>query len=288
MTGRVVTIGNAMVDVIAVVPHRPERGGDVLASRGRIEVGGGGFRAVAAARVAGARTVYAGRIGTGVFGDLVRSTLAVLTIPAPLPPVADRDTGFVLTTVEPDGERTFVTVPGAESAEPALGSLDIEPADHLHVHGYGLVDAARAVGVVAFVEQLPPSVAVLFDPGPFGADADPALLARLLTRADWWSGNAAEARAATGLGDPVDAARLLAGTVRRGAIVRLGAAGCLLAVRSRPPITLSVDQVVAVDTTGAGDTHVGTFLAALARDVDPVTATGLANEVAARFVSAPR
>lgn len=288
MSGRVVTIGNAMVDVIATVPHPPERGGDVLASRGRVEVGGGGFRAVVAAQGAGTRTVYAGRVGTGVFGDLVRATLAELGIPAPLPPVADSDTGFVLTTVEPDGERTFITVPGAESAEPGLGSFDLEPADHLHVHGYGLVDAVRAAEVVAFVEQLPPAVVVLFDPGPFGADAEPALLARLLTRADWWSGNAAEARAATGLGDPGDAGRLLAGAVRRGAIVRRGAAGCLLALRSRPPMAVPAEQVVAVDTTGAGDTHVGIFLAALAQDEDPVTATWRANEAAARFVSAPR
>lgn len=288
MTGRVVTIGNAMVDVIATVPHPPERGGDVLASRGRVEVGGGGFRAVVAARAAGAGTVYAGRIGTGVFGELVRSKLATLKIPAPLPPVAEGDTGFVLTTVEPDGERTFITVPGAESADPALGSFGVQPDDHLHVHGYGLVDAVRAAAVVAFVDGLPPEVVVLFDPGPFGADADPALLARLLARADWWSGTASEARSATGLGDPADAARLLAATVRRGAILRQGAAGCLLALRSRAPVAVPAEQVVAVDTTGAGDTHVGRFLAALTQEVDPVTATGLANEAAARFVATPR
>lgn len=68
MTGRVVSTGNALVDVVATVPHLPERGSDVLAAGGRLEVGGGGYRALVAARAAGAEALFAGRIGTGPLG----------------------------------------------------------------------------------------------------------------------------------------------------------------------------------------------------------------------------
>ena len=99
MTGRVVSTGNALVDVVATVSRLPDRGGDVLASGGRIEVGGGGYRAIVAARAAGAHAVFAGRIGTGPFGDLIRAALSALDVPAPLPPVPGADSGFVLTTI---------------------------------------------------------------------------------------------------------------------------------------------------------------------------------------------
>ncbi|GAA2751552.1 PfkB family carbohydrate kinase [Amnibacterium kyonggiense] len=288
MTGRVVSTGNALVDVVAAVPHLPERGGDVLATSGRVEVGGGGFRALVAARAVGAEALFLGRIGTGPFGDLVRAALAGLAVPAPLPAVPDLDSGFSIASLEPDGERTFTTVPGAESAAPGLEDVAVRADDVVHVHGYGLVAPRRGPALADFVLRLPERVAVLLDPGPFGADADPGVLARLLPRVDWWSGNAAEARAATGLGDVEAAARLLAGTVRAGAVVRLGAEGCLIARRGSSPVHLSVPAVTAVDTNGAGDTHVGTFLAGLLGGLDPADAARAANEAAARFVSTPR
>lgn len=285
MTGRVISLGNALVDVVAAVPRLPDRGGDVLASGGRVEVGGGGFRALVAARAAGAETVFAGRTGSGPFGDRVRRALERLGIPAPLPPVPDSDSGFVLTAIEPDGERTFMTVPGAESAAPELGDLAVAPGDVVHVHGYGLIATGRGAALAGFVLDLPAEVLVLLDPGPFGADADPEVLARLLPRLDWWSGNEAEARAATGLGDAAAAARLLAGTVRAGAVVRQGAEGCLVAERGGGVEHLRAPVVVATDTNGAGDTHVGTFLAGLLAGLPPIEAARSANEAAARFVA---
>jgi sugar/nucleoside kinase (ribokinase family) len=288
VTGRVVSTGNALVDVVATVPHLPDRGSDVLATGGRLEVGGGGFRALVAARAAGADALFAGRIGTGPLGDLVRAALQAAGIAAPLPPVPDRDSGFVLTSVEPDGERTFTTVPGAESSAPGLAGFATAKGDVVHVHGYGLVAPARGGPLVDFVTGLPDDVVVLLDPGPFGADAPSPLLARLLPRVDWWSGNTEEARAATGLGDPAAAARLLAATTRRGAVVRQGADGCLLALRGGDVVPLPAPRVVAVDSNGAGDTHVGTFLAALAAGREPLDAATLANEAAARFVATPR
>ena len=46
--------------------------------------------------------------------------------------------------------------------------------------------------------------------------------------------------------------------------------------------------VAAVDSNGAGDTHVGTFLAALLRGPDPIEAARAANEAAAAFVASQR
>jgi sugar/nucleoside kinase (ribokinase family) len=51
------------------------------------------------------------------------------------------------------------------------------------------------------------------------------------------------------------------------------------------PVHVPGYAVDAVDTTGAGDAHTGTFLAALARGQDPVAAARTANAAAALSVT---
>jgi sugar/nucleoside kinase (ribokinase family) len=73
--------------------------------------------------------------------------------------------------------------------------------------------------------------------------------------------------------------------VRAGAVVRQGAEGCLIAERGGGVTRLPAPIVVAVDSNGAGDTHVGTFLAGLLAGLAPIEAARAANEAAARFVT---
>ena len=280
MTGRVVTLGNAVVDVVARVETLPPAGGEVVADGGP-EPGGGGLRVVLAARAAGAQAVFAGRIGSGPLGDSVRAALARAGVPVLLGPVQDQDTGAVLTFVHPDGERSFVTLPGAELADPALGDVRVDGGDLVHVSGYGLRGAERSAAIARFLAALPPEVPVLLDPGHVGARPEPALLDRV----DWWSGSAVEASDATGLADPVAAAVALGPRFRRGAVVRLGADGCLLAAGQGAPLHLPAPSVRVSSTNGAGDTHVGAFLAALADGADPRSAAEAANAAAAAFVA---
>ncbi|HEY8318738.1 MAG TPA: PfkB family carbohydrate kinase [Amnibacterium sp.] len=280
MTGRVVTLGNAVVDVVARVPALPPPGGEVVADGGP-EPGGGGLRVVLAARAAGAQAVFAGRIGAGPFGDSVRAALAHAGVPVLLGPVQGDDTGAVLTFVHPDGERGFVTLPGAELADPALDDVRVDAGDLVHVSGYGLRGAGRSASIARFLAGLPRAVPVLLDPGHVGARPEAALLDRV----DWWSGSAVEATDATGLQDPLAAATALGPRFRRGAVVRLGADGCLLATGRAAPVHLPAPPVRVSSTNGAGDTHVGTFLAALADGADPRSAAEAANAAAAAFVA---
>ncbi len=70
-----------------------------------------------------------------------------------------------------------------------------------------------------------------------------------------------------------------------GLVVRDGARGCDVYSRDGSPEHVGSPTVVAVDTNGAGDVHVGAFLAALARGEDPVRAARSANEAAAVAVT---
>ena len=138
--GRVISLASILVDLAVQVPHLPDRGGDILAAGARTEAAGG-FNVLAAAARQGVSCIYAGPHGTGPHGDRIRAALHAEGIPAAFPPRHDRDTGLCIVLVEPDGERTFITTPGAESeAHTAdLDVLDVQPEDLIAVSGYDLV-----------------------------------------------------------------------------------------------------------------------------------------------------
>jgi sugar/nucleoside kinase (ribokinase family) len=59
-------------------------------------------------------------------------------------------------------------------------------------------------------------------------------------------------------------------------------------VPGRDPVLVpGVPAGTVVDTNGAGDVHVGAFVAALARGLDPVDAVAAANAAGAAWVSLP-
>jgi sugar/nucleoside kinase (ribokinase family) len=273
--------GEAIVDVATDVPGLPDRGGDVPASSSVVTVGGG-FNVMAAAARQGMRVLYAGGHGTGPWGDLVRSVLAgegigVFRGPDPL-----RDTGFVLVFVEPGGERTFVTSLGAESFHDLAG-VAVLPGDAVYVSGYGLLGTSAAA-VAEWAASLPGEALLFLDPGPLAADIPSAVLGQVLPRCDWLSVSLREATLLTGTDDADEAARLLLVRIGGGAIVRTGASGCVLTVGGVVS-HIPAPKVDAVDTTGAGDAHAGTFLAGLSGGLTPLAAAHRANAAAALAVT---
>lgn len=279
---RLVFAGEAIVDLVMWVPALPERGGDMIATSAGPAVGGG-FNIMAAAARQGLPVLYAGGHGRGPWGDLVRSALAGEGIAALRPPDDRADTGFDVAMVERGGERTFVTSLGAETLrEP--GSWDAVPAgpgDAVYVSGYGLAAAGSGALLGTWAAALPDGVLLFVDPGPLVAGIPPAVLGPVQARCDWWSCNQREARLSTGAADPAEAARRLPA---RGVIVRAGAAGCVVACGDRI-LLVPAPKVDPVDTTGAGDTHSGVFLAALAGGLAPEDAARRANAAAALSIT---
>ncbi len=73
---------------------------------------------------------------------------------------------------------------------------------------------------------------------------------------------------------------------QRGVVVRTGAEGCVVLAEGGEAVPVPAFPVAPVDTTGAGDTHVGAFVAALARGLEPVEAARWANAAASHVVAA--
>ena len=283
---RLVHLGNAVVDLVLAVPRAPERGGDVLATAASALVGGG-FNVMAAAARQGLTVVYAGQHGTGPRGDQVRSALEEEGIKILQPVLPDCDTGLVVAIVEDDGERSFITAPGAEARldAAALAGVELARGDYCYLTGYSLAHSANRAALVDWLPRLGDGVVVVFDPGPLVASLPADALALVLARADWVSANAVEAAALTGAEAPGDAARLLGDMTTGGVVVRCGAAGCVVAVREAAPVQVPGVVAQVVDLNGAGDAHTGAFIAQLAQGVEPLPAAAWANATAAIAIS---
>ena len=140
----------------------------------------------------------------------------------------------------------------------------------------------------ARLRGLPSGTTVCYDPGPLGHTIPDHVVDALCRRIDWWSCNEREAALITGLTDPAKAAVALQARLQRGSVViRSGMSGCLVALPGETVIQVPGVSVTVVDTTGAGDAHLGAFIAGLAAGRDALAATQRANVVAALTVTRP-
>ena len=155
--------------------------------------------------------------------------------------------------------------------------------------GYTLSYPGSRDALADWIEALPAEIPFVFDPTPVVSEIPKDILARVLARTTWLSCNAAEAASIAGTTDVAtnaDAADepALPACRRRGDPFRRGRrlrAGCATAASK----TIPGFKVAAVDTNGAGDTHIGAFVSALARGQQPFEAARYANAAAAISVT---
>jgi sugar/nucleoside kinase (ribokinase family) len=283
---RLILVDSVVVDVVVNIEGIPERGSDTYADTSA-SFAGGGFNVMAAASRLGLPAVYAGVVGLGPFATIAQDAMRDEDIVVAIPPVTGVDTGFVVAMVEPDGERTFLTSNGAESTltSSQLDGVDIYANDVVYFSGYALLHTSNAKAILALVQRIPSEVVLVFDPSPLVATIDRGTLEAIFQRVDWLSCNAREAGLMTDASDPIVAADLLLERLDRGAvIVRCGEDGCVVA-SSAGTEKVEGFPVVAVDSNGAGDTHVGAFAALLTQGLGPVQAARWANGAAALSVT---
>jgi len=289
---RVIHTGQALVDLVIEVPDLPARGQNVMAGSVAQYAGGAVTVLLAAARL-GAQCVHAGALGTGPNGDLIRETLDADGIIASAPAVTAQDTGVCVVLVEPTAERTFVTTLGAERdiTVESLSSAAVQPGDLVCVTGYSLALEQTRDPLLAWMATLPEEAIVVLDPGAAFAALPTDVRDTMLARTDVWTSNAEEtvdllaARSVTAPASEreiVGQAAALTPLMRAGAvtIVRDGAEGCAVHADGESTYVPGFPQTP-VDTNGAGDTHTGALLAAIADGLTWVDACRRANAAAA-------
>lgn len=284
---RVLVVGDVMTDVI-VVPEGPlVRGSDRRAAI-RSRPGGSGANQAVWLAAAGARTSFVGRVGAAdkphleaYFKGLHVEPLLVADPALP--------SGMLVTIVDPDGERSFLTDRGAnlalERSDMPVWLLDETRLLLCSGYSYFAETPRSAVRWLA-EEARRREVPVAVDP------ASVAFLAEIGARnfLDWTAGaallfaNAEEAAVLAGTGD-LEAQMRALGQVYERVVIKRGSAGAVLGDRSGIAEHLPALAVKVVDSTGAGDAFAAGFLAAELRGAAPAACLQAGIEFGARAVS---
>lgn len=167
--GRVVLMGQILVDLAVRGEALPAPGGDVWASDEGMHVGGG-FNALVAARCMGAQAVSLSPIGQGPYSLLIQQALQRAGITDAGPHIDGIDNGFCIAFTDQSGERTFISTRGAETRAPARAWADftatMRPGDVLYIDGYLMDHPANRQAAQAALEALPEGVQVILDVSP--------------------------------------------------------------------------------------------------------------------------
>lgn len=268
-----IIIGAAIVDV-PLSPVTP----DILTTRStpleRIAMGLGGDAANEAMVLArlGHSPALVSVVGNDVPGDFVRQTLSRSGVDiSALAVRKGLDTSINVVLVRPDGERSFITShnsslrqlslpdilpaldsPALASAKVAcLASLFVSPKLTLEDTA-ALFDALKTRGLTLCADTTRPKQ------GETLREAGEAL-----SRLDYFFPNLEEAKALTGLNEPDAMADAFLDCGMKHVALKLGGKGCLLASRDERHHIPAVPGVQCVDTTGAGDTFAGAFIASI-------------------------
>ncbi|WP_393084433.1 ribokinase [Streptomyces sp. LN704] len=253
----IAVLGSTNMDLVTYVAKAPQRGETVTGREFRTIPGGKGANQAVAAAHAGADVTLIGAVGVDSFGSQLRSALEHSGVDTDHLRTTEGPSGTAHIVVDDEGGNAIVVIPGANGT-----------VDHLAPGDEGLISTADALllqleiplaAVVAGAEAARRhGVRTLLTPSP----AQP-LPSQLLASIDLLVPNEYEAAALTGTPDPREAATALLDLVPE-VVVTLGAAGSLYAARGAAPLTVPAPRVSAVDSTGAGDTFVGTLAVALA------------------------
>ena len=283
MTGGLLQMSGIVADLLYEVEQVPAAGEEAIVKSFAIAPGGG-FNAMVAAKRAGIQVCYGGSIGSGPFAKTVRAGLNAEDIPFLRSQDLSRDQGCCSVLIDQDGERTFIANNGAEGhvSFEALKQINVSDFEWMLLSGYALHYAGSQAALTSWLQTNNKIHNLVFDLSPIVAAVSSKALSAALERACWISANAREAAILTGISDPDKAAIALAATrpVNGGAVVRNGADGCVVAT-SEGYETIPGHHVLAIDTNGAGDTHIGSFIARLSQGDDPVRAARYANVAAA-------
>ena len=292
--GRVVLMGQILVDLAVRGDTLPGPGGDVWAVDEGMHVGGG-FNALVAARRMGAEAVSLSPIGSGPHSSLIQAVLEHEGITDLGPRIAGIDNGFCIAFTDRTGERTFISTKGAETMSPASAWADfvrtMHPGDVLYIDGYLMDHPANREAAEAALRVLPEGVRVVLDVSPvIGIPSALPSDGVIVSMNHMEAQEIAHQRGDASVRNqqclhPREAVRAMLAALGRPVLLRAGAEGAYFvrscdAALSAPdtdPSYIPTPRVEAIDTNGAGDAHSGVLAASLAQGIPLKRALLLAN-----------
>ena len=274
---RLISFGSTIVDIINFVDRFPVRGGDSLVKESLIMTGGA-FNVESAASRLGLKTLHAGTVGTGFYGDIALDSMQREGIDFVGRRLEEPDTGYCFTIVEPDGERSFVTYAAAEAMVTVdqLMNIEIREGDAVYISGYDLSYPSSREAVKQWIlSDHTDGADIFFDPSTLVSTIDMDVIETLRHKAFVITLNETEFEVLSPR--PGEEAKFIQRNGRRDTVL----------FENATPTAIVPTYVVEnpLDTTGAGDVHTGALIASLATGMELPEAIARANKAAAISVT---
>ncbi|MDR0670558.1 MAG: PfkB family carbohydrate kinase [Treponema sp.] len=291
MTKQTLVIGSTVIDVLLTVPRLPRRGEDINITASACRVGGCAYNVYRALRLLGSPALLCSPVGGGIYGRMVEEHLRAVEGISPFVKL-EAENGCCYCLVEEDGERSFLSLHGAEYlfSRTWMDGLDYARTDSVFVCGIEVEDPTGDE-IVAFVYERP-GLDLYVAPGPrithIGKDRMARLLARRNSRGEGpiLHLNKTEALEFSGRTTVEGAADFLARQTENRLVITAGARGCYYRDKHGGAFVPGLPARV-VDTVGAGDAHCGTIIACLKQGMNLRAACERANAIGAAVVEVP-
>lgn len=274
---KILNFGSCNIDIVCGVDHIVRPGETISADTVEHFVGGKGLNQSVALANAGAEVYHAGCIGKD--GDILRSFMENAGVNLKYLRVTDGKSGQATIQVDKNGENAIFLYKGAnhEITQEYADSVLADFSD-----GDFLVIQNEINNVEYIVEKAHErGMKIIFNPAPFNENASEIDLSKLYCIIP----NETECAGYSGSEDY----KAFADFIREKhpdlkAVVTLGKEGCVYIDRNNE-ILQPAYSVKAVDTTAAGDTFVGYFVAEISRGKEPYEAIKTACAASAITVS---
>ncbi|MDQ6999592.1 MAG: adenosine kinase, partial [Mariprofundus sp.] len=235
----------------------------------------------------GGSAAYACKTGSDDFGHRYLREMRQLGITIEVPQT-EGQTGTCVVLITPDAQRTMLTSLGISSSLSAddIRAEEVAQAEYVYVEGYLFAgDATKAAALKAIDIARANHVKVaLTISDPFLIDICRDQFKELIEGSvDLLFCNEEEARALTGLDDPIDCAHAIHQHCRNVALT-LGKNGSII-MHEGEAFPVEGVEVEAIDTTGAGDMYAAGVLYGITNGLSWQQAGHLGSHAAARVVS---
>ena len=287
--GRVVLMGQILVDLAVRGEALPSPGGDVWAIDEGMHVGGG-FNALVAARRMGAEAVSLSPIGEGPNASLIEEALKREGIVDAGPRVPDCDNAMRTVLIARNGSCTIIATKGAEAMAPenvwANYVCSLHPVDVLYIDGSLMDHPANRIAAENALRALPEGVRVVLDVSPTigipnGLPSSAIISMNYEESQVLWTRIPEKERQFLSWTPADNAATTLASRLHRDVLVHKDANGAYFAPYAPsdalPTFHIPTPRIRAVDSNGAGDAHSGVLSACLTQGVSLKRALLLAN-----------
>lgn len=274
---KIINCGSLNIDHVYKVPHIVRPGETISSDAYELHCGGKGANQSVALARAGAPVRHVGKIGTD--GQLLLEKLKESEVDTAFVTVGEDPSGHAIIQVAESGENSIVLFSGANRKitedEVATAFYDVEEGDIL------LLQNETNINEVAINEAVKRGMKICFNPAPF----DDSVRKLPLDKVNILIVNESEGEGLSGTSDPYLAITELSRKwLGMEIVMTLGKKGVLYSFGGNI-IEVPGHEVNAVDTTAAGDTFIGYFLAGKMRGLAPSECLELGCKAAAICVT---